>query len=772
MLQQFFGTELDLWVRLAVSLIVIIALLGVTAFIIRRMGRKSAMPMIPRPRTGRARLSIVDAVPVDQDRRLVLVRRDDTEHLLLTGGTADVVIEANIPVRGEAHASVQEAITPLTPEQASLRREAAPPVAAPLETPALPERTDKMLEPPPVSIPAVPVPKETPSQPYPAIDPAPFEAEDTALRPAAPHMRPGAFMASAAPAIGVAAAAAANEALASEDVRPRMPSTAQLASPVDELNENDRDDEDEAETLPDSQAAKEGLLISEDDLLDSGDLIITGPNEEDEDTAPQDGQTDDSEAAEREAEEAEQREVEALEALIAAEIEEQREAEEAARREAEVLAAMEAEQRAEEARAEAERIALEAAEREEAERAALEAAERAALEAAEREAVEQAMIEAAEREAWERAEAERIAMEAARLERERLEAEAQAEAERIAQEEREREEAERALAEAAEAAALEAFEREAREREEAERVETERAAAERAEAERAAMEAARLDLERLEAEAQAEAERLAREEAERVEAERALAEAAEAIALEAEALETLEREEAERTAALKAAEALDLDAKIAAEMADALQAIEKERMVLPEEEPRTDNSQHLSLSDLLDDLEQANPVAGDLSPAAGEAPAVEPMAPMTPATEEPRRTSRFGSVFGRSNSSYGRPRIDATPRQPASHPPLRAEPYARPRPLAGTPQSVPMLGSAQQETGAVETGRDLPPAPRIRPPAPMTSRRPELLPQTHAEDRIAPPVVKADRNDPSSDFLEDFESEIANLLGRTPTGKP
>src|SRR5690606_2517998 len=42
------------------------------------------------------RLDVVDATAVDAQRRLVLVRRDNIEHLILIGGPTDVVIEPGI----------------------------------------------------------------------------------------------------------------------------------------------------------------------------------------------------------------------------------------------------------------------------------------------------------------------------------------------------------------------------------------------------------------------------------------------------------------------------------------------------------------------------------------------------------------------------------------------------------------------------------------------------------------------------------------------------
>ncbi|MBU2582110.1 MAG: flagellar biosynthetic protein FliO [Alphaproteobacteria bacterium] len=42
------------------------------------------------------RLEVVDQATLDGRRRLVLIRRDNTEHLIMTGGPVDVVIETGI----------------------------------------------------------------------------------------------------------------------------------------------------------------------------------------------------------------------------------------------------------------------------------------------------------------------------------------------------------------------------------------------------------------------------------------------------------------------------------------------------------------------------------------------------------------------------------------------------------------------------------------------------------------------------------------------------
>ena len=55
----------------------------------------------PRGRKG-SRLGIVEFCELDQSRRLVLLRRDDVEHLVLIGGAQDLVVESGIGEQAEA----------------------------------------------------------------------------------------------------------------------------------------------------------------------------------------------------------------------------------------------------------------------------------------------------------------------------------------------------------------------------------------------------------------------------------------------------------------------------------------------------------------------------------------------------------------------------------------------------------------------------------------------------------------------------------------------
>ncbi len=56
--------------------------------------RGTASGLLRGPRLRDQRLAVLESTAVDARRRLVLVRRDDVEHLLLIGGPADLVLES------------------------------------------------------------------------------------------------------------------------------------------------------------------------------------------------------------------------------------------------------------------------------------------------------------------------------------------------------------------------------------------------------------------------------------------------------------------------------------------------------------------------------------------------------------------------------------------------------------------------------------------------------------------------------------------------------
>src|SRR5436853_6994492 len=76
------------------AFVVVLALIGLTAWLVRRFGGSRLGANANRGRM--PRLAVIDAAAVDGRRRLVLVRRDNIEHLLMIGGPTDIVVEQNI----------------------------------------------------------------------------------------------------------------------------------------------------------------------------------------------------------------------------------------------------------------------------------------------------------------------------------------------------------------------------------------------------------------------------------------------------------------------------------------------------------------------------------------------------------------------------------------------------------------------------------------------------------------------------------------------------
>ena len=76
------------------AFVVVLALIGVAAWLVRRFAGNRLGANTNRGRM--PRLAVIDAAAVDGRRRLVLVRRDNVEHLIMIGGPTDIVVEPNI----------------------------------------------------------------------------------------------------------------------------------------------------------------------------------------------------------------------------------------------------------------------------------------------------------------------------------------------------------------------------------------------------------------------------------------------------------------------------------------------------------------------------------------------------------------------------------------------------------------------------------------------------------------------------------------------------
>ncbi|HEX6979227.1 MAG TPA: hypothetical protein VF342_08000 [Alphaproteobacteria bacterium] len=90
--------DTDLFLRFVVALALVLALIAGMAWIGRLyMTGGSRMGLGAK----RRRLGIIEALPLDGRARLVLVRRDEVEHLVMLGPNGATVVERDIRHQGE-----------------------------------------------------------------------------------------------------------------------------------------------------------------------------------------------------------------------------------------------------------------------------------------------------------------------------------------------------------------------------------------------------------------------------------------------------------------------------------------------------------------------------------------------------------------------------------------------------------------------------------------------------------------------------------------------
>ena len=85
----------ELLARMLVSLGLVLGLLAALTWAIKKYGARLGLPIAMK--RGKSRVQLLDVTPLDARHRLVLVRRDNVEHLLVLGGTQPVVVETSIP---------------------------------------------------------------------------------------------------------------------------------------------------------------------------------------------------------------------------------------------------------------------------------------------------------------------------------------------------------------------------------------------------------------------------------------------------------------------------------------------------------------------------------------------------------------------------------------------------------------------------------------------------------------------------------------------------
>lgn len=149
----------------------------------------------------KTRLAVMDATAVDSQRRLVLVRRDDIEHLILIGGPTDVVVEQNIRLLPPARRPAQDepgdviqiaAAQPIPVPPAPAPQVAAkPPAPRPATTPAaaVSPTPPAPVRPSPAPYQPAPEPRYSPQvTPVTQPRPAPTSYQSTPPAPAVPDV--------------------------------------------------------------------------------------------------------------------------------------------------------------------------------------------------------------------------------------------------------------------------------------------------------------------------------------------------------------------------------------------------------------------------------------------------------------------------------------------------------------------------------------------------------------------------------------------------------
>lgn len=212
MLSSIFGSETSSAVQYLIAFAIIFVLLTLFALVLRRLtGTGPTLSGSESNRTRQPRLGIVDIYELDRQRRLILLRRDNSEHLLLIGGPNDVVVETNItrvqgtritpipsehPERFDTIERSQESAPPPRPVIEPARMAPAPRPSAdeggavrtsPVEVPLPPVAPAVMTEPaPPQPAPEPPrLPQRGPGQAA-RGGPGPSRATPTAPPPTAP----------------------------------------------------------------------------------------------------------------------------------------------------------------------------------------------------------------------------------------------------------------------------------------------------------------------------------------------------------------------------------------------------------------------------------------------------------------------------------------------------------------------------------------------------------------------------------------------------------
>ncbi len=78
--------------RILFGFVAVLGLIALSAFAARKLGLASATGGMAKKR----RLAIVETLAIDARRRVVIIKCDDTEHLIVLSATGETVVERNL----------------------------------------------------------------------------------------------------------------------------------------------------------------------------------------------------------------------------------------------------------------------------------------------------------------------------------------------------------------------------------------------------------------------------------------------------------------------------------------------------------------------------------------------------------------------------------------------------------------------------------------------------------------------------------------------------
>jgi flagellar biogenesis protein FliO len=171
------------------AFIAVLALIGLATWLVRRFAGNRLGTGANRGRM--PRLAVVDAAAIDGRRRLVLVRRDNIEHLLMIGGPSDIVVEPNIVRATPPQQQMPRAPLPPAAEQAwaesepfrvePLEHDEPAPLPEPPPRPARPAFAEDMRR--------IPQPERR-ADPLAGFSPEPMTRGEPAMREVPPRVTP------------------------------------------------------------------------------------------------------------------------------------------------------------------------------------------------------------------------------------------------------------------------------------------------------------------------------------------------------------------------------------------------------------------------------------------------------------------------------------------------------------------------------------------------------------------------------------------------------